>query len=447
MTRLAVSVMAALVLGLTGCEQIEQWQDSWRPQTSHEAYLKGLHDAGLAGTALSQAWIREAADAVLEPRDVELPFREETFIAPERPEAVGYRFRLERGQRIRIGLEIDAEDAPEVFLDFFRVPADEGDPLRPVQDVEETPEGWVYEPNRGGDYIVRVQPELLRGGRFRIDFELSPALAFPVDSYDTRAIGSVFGDAREGGRRSHHGVDIFAPRGTPVVASVEGRVTRANVTNLGGKVVWLRDARKGRNVYYAHLDSQTVRAGTDVGVGDTLGFVGNTGNAISTPPHLHYGIYYRGQGPVDPFPFLREPRRTLAEIDVDLDRLGTWARVVNDGLRLRAAPESGAAVLRELKQHTAVRLLAASGDFYRVELPDGAAGYVSARLTEGVEAPVAETVAATDTEARAHPADGAPVVQFVAAGEALPVLGRFEDFLMVREPSGRRAWVRADTQD
>jgi murein DD-endopeptidase MepM/ murein hydrolase activator NlpD len=445
--RLAVAATTALLFGLSGCEQIEQWEDSWRPQTPHEAYLKGLHDAGLAGTALSRAWIREAAEAVLEPREVELPFREETFISPERPEAVGYRFRLERGQRIRIGLEIEADETPEVFLDFFRLPAAEGDPLRPVMDAEDTPEGLVYEPNRAGEYVVRIQPELLRGGRFRIHFELNPALAFPVGGYDTRAIGSVFGDDRDGGRRVHHGVDIFAPRGTPVVASADGRVTRANVTNLGGKVVWLRDARKGRNLYYAHLDSQAVRPGMDVRVGDTLGFVGNTGNAITTPPHLHYGIYYRGEGPVDPFPFLREPRRTLAEIDVDLDRLGTWARVVNDGLRLRAAPEARAAVLRELQLHTAVRLVGASAGFYRVVLPDGTGGYVSARLTESVEAPVTATVAAVDTEARARPADEAPIVQVVPAGQELPVIGRFEEFLMVREPSGHHAWVRAESQD
>jgi murein DD-endopeptidase MepM/ murein hydrolase activator NlpD len=448
---LVVLTGAGAALAVNGCEEIEQVQDSWRPQTPQEEYLKGLHDAGLAETALSQAWIDEADEAVRNPRIVELPFREETFIAPEAPEAVGYRFSLERGQRIRIAYDVEAtneaDEPPRVFLDFFRVPSDPEDPLRPVLDVENTPEGIVYEPNRAGDYLVRLQPELLRGGRFRVTLELNPALAFPVDGRDTGAIQSFFGADRDAARRSHHGVDIFAPRGTPVLASADGRVTRANVTNLGGKVVWLRDSRKGRNLYYAHLDSQAVSAGMNVQVGDTLGFVGNTGNARTTPPHLHYGIYYRGDGPVDPLPFLQRPRRTLPAMEADLDRLGRWARVVNEGLRLRAVPESRGAVLRELERHTPVRIVGAAGDWYRVELPDGSAGYLSARLTEALDAPVGQAVAAADLPARSRPTEASPLVEMVSAGASLPVLGRFEDFLYVREPSGRNAWVRAADLD
>jgi len=294
---------------------------------------------------------------------------------------------------------------------------------------------------------VRLQPELLQGGRMRLVLDLNPALAFPVDGLGTGAIQSVFGVDRDGGRRSHAGVDIFAPRGTPVVASAPGRVTRANLTNLGGKVVWLRDASKNRSLYYAHLDSQAVVAGTTVEIGDTLGFVGNTGNARTTPPHLHYGIYYRNEGAVDPMPFLAGPRRALPDLVADLDRLGSWARVLNDDIRLRDQPESRADVLRDLPRHTAVRIVAASGAWYRVQLPDGMAGYVSARLTEAVESPVAETVAESDRAARSRPHDGAPLVDVVAAGSSVSVLGNFDGFLLVRGPAGRRAWVRAEAQD
>lgn len=415
--------------------------------TPHEEYLEGLHNAGLAGTALSQAWIMEAAEAVLRPRLVDLPFREETFVAPEAPEAVGYRFRLERGQRVRIKLDVESDQPMRVFLDFFRMPADSADPLRPVRSARTTPEGLVYEPDRAGDYLVRLQPELLQGGRMRLTLDLNPALAFPVEGVDIRAMQSLFGAERDAGRRSHAGVDIFAPRGTPVVASAPGRVTRANVTNLGGKVVWLRDASKSRSLYYAHLDSQAVSAGTNVQIGDTLGFVGNTGNARTTPPHLHYGIYYQGEGAVDPAPFLAEPRRALPDMVADLDRLGSWARVMNDDIRLRDQPATGATVLRDLPRHTAVRIVAAAGAWYRVRLPDGMSGYVSARLTEAVDSPVAETMAANDRAALSRPADGAPMVDMVSAGATLPVLGTFDGFLLVRGPAGRQAWVRADTQD
>jgi hypothetical protein len=100
-----------------------------------------------------------------------------------------------------------------------------------------------------------------------------------------RDIGSRFGAPRDAGARSHHGIDIFARRGTPVVAAATGVVNRVNVTDIGGKVVWVRDVL-GNSLYYAHLDSQAVSSGMRVNVGDTLGFVGNTGNARTTPPHL-----------------------------------------------------------------------------------------------------------------------------------------------------------------
>lgn len=439
------TVVGALLLA--GCEQVELVQDRWRPTTPHEEYLQGLHDAGLAGTGLSQAWILEAAEAVRSPRDIELPFREATFVAADAPEAVGYRFRLERGQRVTIALDVEADPSLQVFLDFFRLASDPADPPRPVATAQSTPEGLVYEPDRAGDYLVRLQPELLQTGSMTLTIELNPALAFPVDGRDTGAILSFFGADRDAGRRSHAGVDIFAPRGTPVVASAPGRITRANVTNLGGKVVWLRDDVKRRSIYYAHLDSQTVAAGERVEVGDTLGFVGNTGNARTTPPHLHYGIYYRNEGAVDPMPFLAEPRRSLTDVVADRDRLGSWARVVNEGLRLRARAESRAEVVRELPEHTAVRIVGASGDWYRVRLPDGTSGYLSARLTEDVEAPLDEHVAAQEMAARSRPLDSAPVVDMLEAGSTLPVLGSFDDFLLVRAPTGRRAWIRAEAQD
>ncbi|MBI4485879.1 MAG: M23 family metallopeptidase [Acidobacteria bacterium] len=83
----------------------------------------------------------------------------------------------------------------------------------------------------------------------------------------------------------HHGVDIFAPRGTPVLAAAGGIVTSGGTSSLGGNVVWI--ARPGRREahYYAHLDRQLVTPGTFVEAGDVIGTVGNTGNARGTLPH------------------------------------------------------------------------------------------------------------------------------------------------------------------
>jgi hypothetical protein len=180
---------------------------------------------------------------------------------------------------------------------------------------------------------------------------------------DTRAIRSQFGASRDGGRRSHHGVDIFAPRGTPVVAASRGRVSWVGSSRLGGRVVWLREREMGYALYYAHLDSQAVRRGTVVAPGDTLGFVGNSGNARTTPPHLHFGIYLRGTGPVDPFPFLHRPEEEPLRLSADDGRLGRWVRASGDGVRLRRAPSPNAGVVRELSRHTALKVVAATASW------------------------------------------------------------------------------------
>ena len=116
-------------------------------------------------------------------------------------------------------------------------------------------------------------------------------LTFPVQGWQSRGIGSPFGTERDGGRRRHRGVDLFAPRGTPVLAAAAGRVWRVGWDDLGGRVVWQRDGAHGAWLYYAHLDRQLVHFGQRVSAGDMIGLVGNTGNARTTPPHLHFGVY------------------------------------------------------------------------------------------------------------------------------------------------------------
>ena len=128
-------------------------------------------------------------------------------------------------------------------------------------------------------------------------------VAVPVDGVARRDLRGGWGNARSGGRR-HEGIDILAPRGTRVLASTEGVLWRRGTNDLGGQVVWVLGPA-GQMHYYAHLDRYSERrVGDPVAVGDTLGYVGTTGNARGGPPHLHYGIYPRGSGPIDPYPLL-----------------------------------------------------------------------------------------------------------------------------------------------
>ncbi|EEF26132.1 conserved hypothetical protein [Ricinus communis] len=133
------------------------------------------------------------------------------------------------------------------------------------------------------------------------------ALLVPVAGVKPAQLADTWGGARSGGRR-HEGIDIFAKRGTPVLSSTEGIVLRVGTNRLGGQVVWVLGPG-GQRHYYAHLERYgDVRAGMRVRTGSILGYVGNTGNAATTPPHLHYGIYTAG-GAINPYPLLKGDAR------------------------------------------------------------------------------------------------------------------------------------------
>lgn len=129
------------------------------------------------------------------------------------------------------------------------------------------------------------------------------ALPVPVEGVAPQALRDTWHGMRSGGRK-HEGIDIFAPRGRPVLSATEGIVTRVGTNQLGGKVVWVMGP--GRQLhYYAHLDDYAaIRAGDIVVAGTVLGYVGTTGNARGTLPHLHYGIY-TAVGAVNPYPLLK----------------------------------------------------------------------------------------------------------------------------------------------
>jgi len=142
---------------------------------------------------------------------------------------------------------------------------------------------------------------------FRLLTSEAPSnVMIPVAGVAKREIPDSWGAPRSGGR-SHKGVDIFAPRGTPVISATEGIVMRVGTNELGGQVINVLGP--GRQVhYYAHLDQYgPFREGAVVFPGNILGYVGNTGNASATPPHLHYGVYDPVHGAVNPWPLLKSP--------------------------------------------------------------------------------------------------------------------------------------------
>ena len=118
-------------------------------------------------------------------------------------------------------------------------------------------------------------------------------------------LADTWGGARSQGR-SHEGIDIFAARGTPIQATTQGIVSKVGENTLGGRVVFIIGPG-GAGHYYAHLEDYADISPNDwVNAGDIIGYVGDSGNAKGTPPHVHYGIYINGSA-VNPYPLLQKP--------------------------------------------------------------------------------------------------------------------------------------------
>ena len=114
----------------------------------------------------------------------------------------------------------------------------------------------------------------------------------------------TWGAARSQGR-SHEGIDIFAKRATPIQATTQGIVSKVGEDALGGRVVMIIGPG-GAGHYYAHLEEYADISANDwVNTGDIIGYVGDSGNAKGTPPHVHYGIYINGSA-VNPYPLLQK---------------------------------------------------------------------------------------------------------------------------------------------
>jgi len=178
-----------------------------------------------------------------------------------------------------------------------------------------------------------VTPQLTAGG-----------YVFPV--YGPSSFIDTFGAPRAD-VSWHHGDDIFAPLGAPLLACASGTVFSVGWNHIGGNRLWIRDSQ-GNEFYYAHLSafSPLAKNGAHVEAGDVLGFVGNTGDAQGTPYHLHFEIHPVGMlalgydGAVDPTSYLTAWKRLE---DLPITAIGTWTAVPAPNAR---APKPGAILLQ-----------------------------------------------------------------------------------------------------
>lgn len=136
-------------------------------------------------------------------------------------------------------------------------------------------------------------------------------LVMPLADVSRQQVADTW-HAPRGTGRQHEGQDIFAPKGTPILSATNGYVYKIGENHLGGQTVSVISGG-GRLYYYAHLDAYApgLEVGERVTTRTLLGFVGTTGNAQGTPPHLHFGVYAL-TGAINPLPLLTDrPAATI----------------------------------------------------------------------------------------------------------------------------------------
>jgi murein DD-endopeptidase MepM/ murein hydrolase activator NlpD len=218
---------------------------------------------------------------------------------------------LPAGTDILIGYAEAAARAPvSAALEPAPEPEATPTPRRPRPSKSSVPREPVPQPPGARP----TPPPIVRNPPADVKPRLTPdRYVFPV--YGVTWFGDDFAAARaEVGW--HHGNDLFAPVGAPVLAVTDGALFLVGRNELGGNRLWLRDDA-GNEFYYAHLSAYSPVAfdGSRVRAGDVVGFVGATGDAVGTPPHLHFEIHPAGllglgyDGVVNPYEYLTAWRR------------------------------------------------------------------------------------------------------------------------------------------
>ncbi|WP_170864255.1 M23 family metallopeptidase [Fodinibius roseus] len=382
-TVLIVGLIAGAALLVQSCRTVKR---TFEPDSPREIYKKALLDSKLADKPMIREWIQAGDSALYRPVETAIPHKATVTYFKDEPVAYSWKIEMKEGRILHARMS-RTDTTHQVFLDLFAL--DDGEERTRITSAKDSL--LHYKSDRTHTVLLRMQPELLVSGSLTLSLTDQPSMDFPVAGAGVGDIKSFWGAPRDGGARRHEGVDIFADRGTPVVAAAEGRVSRTGTSNLGGNIVWLRAS--GRSLYYAHLDSIIAGQRQRVQVGDTLGLVGNSGNARTTPPHLHFGIY--DHGAVNPFPFIDAPSATADNPSVDPSLLGAWGRVQNAKANIRPLPSTQDPPVTSLNRYAAVRILGATGAWYQVELPDKRRGFVHGSLLEPADRPLATVTTAS----------------------------------------------------
>ena len=351
----------------SGCDEIQDLSDKVFKPSARKIYARDFRD----DDSIYKTWEYAFTKARQSKLQLSDPVSMAAKVESLSNSAYGYRMSLQQGEQLVV--EISSETDHQFFIDFFqiiddRVQEDNSFSAKIGQriftiDIQET-----------GTFQIVIQPEISFQEQFSFRVYTQPTYSFPVAGVSNSAIKSFWGASRDGGKRSHEGVDVFADRGTPVISSTSGFVGRTGNYGLGGKQVWIKDGLFGHSLYYAHLDSIIANRMDRVQPGDTLGLVGNTGNARTTPPHLHFGIY-TNKGAVNPYPFIKERDIPKYYIQSFFTKGQTTSSV-----NLREEATTDSEILQQLQGETALQILASNGNWFQVITENQLEGFVYASL-------------------------------------------------------------------
>lgn len=365
-----------LLLIITACKQARQVADIIIRPTPRELYARQMEN----DSALFIPWENAFKNVFMDSIEIELPYVEQGTFFTKNMDIYSYNVMLQRGEVLHAEIRTDTLLLP-VFIDLYEQTSDSLSKYDFVAQNESGQKSLEKAVEKSAIYKIIIQAGIGTTAHFELELYSTPSYSFPVTGKDNAAIQSFWGAERDGGLRSHKGVDIFADRGTPVVAVTEGRVSFTGNRGLGGKQVWLKSGLLGNSIYYAHLDSILVKTGKRVQIGDTLGLVGNTGNARTTATHLHFGVYEGYRGAIDPLPFIRindMPTANQETISFESPKITISASKAN----LRQSPFVQAEKIGEANRGDTLSILGINKKWAHIKTETGQKAYIHKSLID-----------------------------------------------------------------
>lgn len=376
MQRSTIYFLFFLFVGVfLGCSQFNKAKDLISKPSAKEKYQREFSNS----MELFSLWENQVSNALKDSLQIELPYFSKGNFTPRGFLIYSYNVSLNSGEELEIELEA-ASPKPMVFIYLFLRQNDSVKSFKSIASAAFKESRLTYEIKETGTYKIIVQPAMEANSPFILKIKKSPVYLFPVSGAGNKDMQSFWGAGRDAGRRSHEGIDIFASRGTPVVAAIDGHITSVGEKGLGGKQVWLRDPKRSQSLYYAHLDSIEPISGRSVKRGDTLGYVGNTGNARTTSPHLHFGIYKNYQGAIDPLYHIFKVENPEFNSRPDTLKLFSM-KVTGNTANLRDKPSSnGSIIIGKSKFNDTLIFLGKSKDWYHIRTLKNQAAFIHENL-------------------------------------------------------------------